>query len=91
MAVVDDTRRSTAELAELAGITRCQAKNALAYLARKGRVVRIRGTWACSWVRSGTIQPAEAEPKDDWTPQPWIHPIRARALGLRVPSDRAVA
>lgn len=24
------------------------------------------------------------EPDDYWTPQPWIHPIRARALGLSV-------
>lgn len=91
LAIVDGTLRTTADLADAAGITRSQAKNALAYLANKGRVVRVKGRRMCSWVLPGAIEAPAPEPADDWTPRPWVHPIRARALGLPSPLTRKAA
>jgi len=81
--VVSGTIQTTAEIAREAGVTHAQAKNALAYLAEKGRVVRIRGTWACSWALPGTVAIPEPDPDEHWTPRPWVHPYSAKARAGR--------
>ncbi len=85
---------TTRAIAERTGLTPKQAANALAYLARQRLVAYVRGPWQCQWVRAAigrpTLDRTEAH-EEPWAPQPWIHPIRARALGLRTPSHRAAA
>jgi hypothetical protein len=36
------------------------------------------------YVERAKVNRGRPEVKDTWTPQPWVHPIRARALGLPV-------
>lgn len=91
---VGDQPCTTREIAEKTGLTPKQTANALAYLARQRLVSYARGTWQCLWMRADrgrpTLDQLEAH-EERWMPQPWIHPIRARALGLRAPSHRAAA
>jgi len=46
-------------------------------------VVRIRGTWACSWALPGTVAIPEPDPDEHWTPRPWVHPYSAKARAGR--------
>ena len=51
---------------------------------RNGREVT---TWELGpepYVERAKINRGRPEVKDTWVPQPWVHPIRARALGLPV-------
>lgn len=73
-------------------ITRANLHRALTYLREKGvltsSIHMINGKQTCRWsyvpefVRENTLRDIE-EDDDDWTPQPYINPVRARALGLR--------
>lgn len=74
VAAVDAGARTLSDLSEQVGASRAVIVCALHRLAKKGAVTLAR--------KDGqTIVTADA---DDWTPAPYVNPIRARALGLTV-------
>lgn len=81
LASVTDTLRTTNEVAAAAGVTRVQAKDTLRGLAARGLVRQVRGKWDSWWCLAHVDEPRLDEHDEPWTPQPWVHPIRARAMG----------
>jgi hypothetical protein len=41
------------------------------------------------WERGESVQHTSLLERDNWKPQPWVHPIRAKALGLTPPRKGA--
>lgn len=72
-------------------ITRANLHRALTYLREKGVLTStlhmIKGKQTCRWsyvpatVRENTLR--DMEDDEEWTPRPYVNPIRAHALGLR--------
>lgn len=65
-----------AEVAWYAGVSRRAAHGALTAMVRGGEVQRIGSGTAMRYALAD-------DEEDTWTPQPYVTPIRARALGLK--------